>query len=67
MREFTGLPFQIKTGEYGRKILQMENDFSVNELITIFHVLCIDNSDSFEESASRRTFYLCDLNLLKDR
>lgn len=63
--EVTEFPFETICKEYEEKSCKIRNDFSLNELITICNVLCINNLDSLEDLTTRIFFRLCDLSVLK--
>lgn len=63
--EVTEFPFETICKEYEEKSYKIRNDFSLNELITICNVLCINNLDSLEDLTTRIFFRLCDLSVLK--
>lgn len=55
-------PIEIDKDDYKDKNHQPKDDFSVNDIIMICHILCIDNFGSFVEIAARKIYCLCDVN-----
>lgn len=64
IKNFTDFPFKTDSDVYEETIRRTKDDFSVNGLITICDVLCIDNSGYFDKIATRIISCLCDLNVL---
>lgn len=65
IRNFSGFHFEIGSDEYENKLAKTKIDFSVNDLISISDVLCLDNSGSINDLATRIISSLCDLEFLK--
>ncbi|CAL1286258.1 unnamed protein product, partial [Larinioides sclopetarius] len=64
IREFSGFDFQPNDKDFKDKAKQLEEKFSLNELITISNVLLINNNGTKKEIVQRLLTYLCDLNEL---
>ncbi|CAL1272136.1 unnamed protein product [Larinioides sclopetarius] len=64
IREFSGFDFQPNDKDFKEKAKQLEEKFSLNELITISNVLLINNDGTKKEIVQRLLTYLCDLNEL---
>lgn len=62
---FPRFAFEIDCDEYKSKLQDIKDNFSVNDLITIYNDLSINNSGTLDEIAARLTSSLCDFNVLK--
>lgn len=65
IRQFTGFSFITGSSEYEQKVNEIKTSYSINELITICNVLCINNEGNLDDLATRIVSCLCDLSLLK--
>lgn len=55
---------KTETDIYEEKIRQVKDDFSVNDMITICNVLCIENADSLDDLIKRIISIFCELSVL---
>lgn len=46
LREFEGFKFEINSEEYKKTVKYMNDNFSINDLVIIANILCVDHNDN---------------------